>query len=387
MSAARQIVASNQEYVDQVMRENEAMVEMAANIKAQIADTKKNIEKCRDQTMKLLEPKVQKLLADQKVELETQRANFRLKIESEKSRAELARNQHQIDLDKSIESVKEKCNQKITKMKRTIETRHADLKAAIEARLEQIPVKMAEKQQKVSDEEELIRKEWEKIISEKLAAEFHAKKVELQKQMKSIQEQRVLEIIGKLESRAREESKQMAQQIEKERTEHQVYLRKLQRKLDEKKLELEDLQGDHELDAIDEEIAELRENQLNCQCESYRRQIDEVMRQVAAVEDECESVNLIAARNRREHSTELDSYKSRLSELQTVQTSLRYELAALERQKKERQAQLDSELNTLAEKHREQISAIGERVKATLSKKDSVISDLKAKLERFGVLK
>lgn len=246
---------------------------------------------------------------------------------------------------------------------------------------------MAEKQQKITAEEELVRTEWEKIISDKLAAEFRAKKVELQKQMKAKQEQRILEIIGELEAQAREESRDIAHQIEKERTEHQVYLRKLQRKLDEKKLELENLQADHELDGIDEEIAELRETLRNCQCESYHRQIEEVMRKIASVEDECESVNLIAARNRREHSSELDAYKSRLKELQVEQHSLKCELAALERQKKERQAQLEGELNALTGKHREQINAIGERVKATVNKKDSVIADLKAKLERFGTLK
>lgn len=387
MSATTQIVASNQEFVDKVIKENEAMVEMAASLKAQIAETRKMTEKCRTQTMKLLEPKIQKLLEDHKHELETQKANFRLKIESEKSRADLVRSQHQIELDKSIEAAKEKCAQKISKMKHTIETRSAELKAAIDSRLEQIPSKMAEKQQVIAAEEEIIRKEWEKIITDKLASEFHSKKAELQKDMKAKREQRVLEIIGELESQAREESNQMAHQIEKERSEHQIYMRKLQRKLDEKKLELSDLQSDHSLDLIDEEIAELKDNLSNCQCDQYRTQIDNVMRQIAAVEDECESVNLLAARSRREHSSELDAYKSKLADLLSEQTSLKGELAALERQKKDQSAQLQSELDARAVKHREQINAIGERVKSTVTKKDQVIADLRAKLECLGRIK
>jgi hypothetical protein len=68
MSATRKVVESNQAFIAKITRENESMVTVLAALRSRIFETEQAIGRCRAETVTSIEPKIQKLRSDQKIE-------------------------------------------------------------------------------------------------------------------------------------------------------------------------------------------------------------------------------------------------------------------------------------------------------------------------------
>ena len=386
MSATRRLVETNQEQATQMMNSNEAMISLANSLRAKLAATKAALEKCRQETLQSVEPKIQELLQGQKQEMEKQRQEFMEKIQNEKAKQEQRVNDLQAELATKLNETKEKCAKKVQKMKQTVESRKKELEAAIQARLAQIPTKISEKQKQEQKEEDIVRQEWEKIISAKLTAEYQEKKDAARKAAKANQNQKALDIIDVLERETRVESSDLARKIEKETKEHEIAIKRLQKRLEERKLELEDLQSDESHLEIEQNISEMKRAIENCQCAQYRRELDAVFEEIAGLEEQFDQVTQAISKERKAQMDETEHLRMKLNDLDEQKSRLQAELARIAKQDEIESSQLETQLSEMETKHKEQLTAIAERVKATVAKKDQVIADLKHRAETFGLI-
>lgn len=386
MSATRRLVETNQEQATQMMNSNEAMISLANSLRAKLAATKAALEKCRQETLRSVEPKIQELLQGQKQEMEKQRQEFMEKIQSEKAKQEQRVNDLQAELAAKLNETKEKCAKKVQKMKQTVESRKKELEAAIQARLAQIPTKISEKQKQEQKEEDIVRQEWEKIISAKLTAEYQEKQDAARKAAKAHQNQKALDIIDVLERETRVESSDLARKIEKETREHEIAMKRLQKRLEERKLELEDLQSDESHLEIEQNISEMKRAIANCQCAHYRRELDAIFEEIAGLEEQFDQVTQAISKQRKIQMDETEQLRVKLNDLEEQKSRLQAELAHIAKQDEIESSQLETKLSEMETKHKEQLTAIAERVKATVAKKDQVIADLKHRAETFGLI-
>jgi chromosome segregation ATPase len=291
----------------------------------------------------------------------------------------------QEELQKRVSGSEEQCRQRIEKMERTVKNRRGELQAAVDAKLQEIAEKIREGQERVRAEETIVRKEWERMICEKVQKELGRKRSESIQTGKVRQENGVLQVVGRLERENREELGSIGQRIEKENREHAVCVARLKRRLDEVAREVCELRGEAQDERLDREIEELRAAVERCRCQENEQELRTVGHQRAIIEDEL--VRIRMERNAVEKPPpELEGVKTRVANAELERERLRSEIVELENEIRSRKSRTNVEVAELEQSHKEQIAAIGERVKQTVAKKDQVIEQLKTKLRECGLL-
>jgi chromosome segregation ATPase len=355
-------------------------------LRAQILETEQAIARCRSETIASIEPRIQKLLAEHRAELQKQQFDHQITIRDERNRLTLEKQSLELQLGQNVSTAKEQCRRKIEKMEQTIMGRKTELQAAIDAKLQDLPARAGEAQQRILAEEEILRREWERIISEKLQKEFAERRAATVKDSKAAQQRRILEAIARLEGETRSESQELSRRIEKEKRQHQLYLGKLKRKLDDLTLELDALRAESHSDQIDRELEQLRGKVANCQCPRYQKELKDVMRQIGEVEDDLATAGRGRSVRLANDSKEFDLLKSKVFEAESKRTALKLQVSSCQAQIKAHEGEVQRRIGEMERAHKEQIAAIGERVKQTVAKKDQVIEQLKEKLAQCGLL-
>jgi predicted nucleic acid-binding Zn-ribbon protein len=195
-----------------------------------------------------------------------------------------------------------------------------------------------------------------------------------------------LENIPQLEVEIRAESPSLEHKIDKENREHAIDVVKLQKKLEEVTLEFEDLRNCAESEDLDHEIDEPKASLANFQCREYQQELKAFAGRRVDLEDALEQI-----RNRQKgvivtQLPELEALKSRIGTTESSRVALKSQITDLEVRNRLRKKESDEAIAAMEQKHKEQIAAIGERVKQTLAKKDRVIEQLKDKLRECGMI-
>jgi hypothetical protein len=289
-----------------------------------------------------------------------------------------------LELSQRLDSVKERCHDKVAKMERTINHRREELRSAIAAKLTLIPTRIEEEREQVNQDEDILRREWERVISNKLEKEFRERSSNFRQTTKAKQESEILDIIGELERETRIAKQELEERIEKEQREHRICASKLQRRFNDFSLELEALKDETDLDEIRKEIDNLKQSLANCECTKLRRDILEANRNMIDLE---ERINLEHQRQtsaERKVSQEFETLQTQLLDGQNTKRILEGQLASLRKELDSKRDSRRAAIVDAEQKHKEQITLIGERVKQTVAKKDQVIEQLKGKIERYG---
>jgi predicted nucleic acid-binding Zn-ribbon protein len=381
MSATVRVVESNQAFLEKITKENELMVETLSDLRSQLHSTEQAIAQCKSETMAAIEPKIQKLLSDQKTELQRQQTVHQQKLTEARANHSARRAVLEKELEMRVLSTRDECRQRIEKTVSAIQERRAELQTELK-----FPDSVGEERQKLIAEEEIVREEWERIITDKFQKEFAEKRLAALKSGKAKQEVRILEIIGGLEVATRAESNALERKLEKEKKEHSIYMVKLRKKLDEVSVELEDLRVQGMSEQLDREIEELKAAVRPCQCQQYQQELRALSRQRVEIEEELEQT-----RNRQKQiqpviSPELEAIKTRMREVESRRVTMKTQIGNLEREIRSRKKETENAIATMEQRHKQQIAAIGERVKQTVTKKDQVIDQLKTKLRECGLI-
>jgi predicted nucleic acid-binding Zn-ribbon protein len=150
--------------------------------------------------------------------------------------------------------------------------------------------------------------------------------------------------------------------------------------LDEVTLELEDLRNRAEWEDLDHEIDEVKASLANCQCRECQQELKALAGRRVDLEDGLEQI-----RNRQKgvivtQLPELEALKSRIGTTESSRVALKSQITDLEVRNRLRKKETDEANAPMEQQHKEMIATIGERVKQTLVKRDSVIEQLKEKL-------
>ncbi|OHS99445.1 hypothetical protein TRFO_08373 [Tritrichomonas foetus] len=347
------------------------------------------MNRCRVETVKSIEPKIKQLLQSQKEEIEKLKKSFQSDIDKENSKHKEEYENIRNSNNQKIKDAEIKMQMKIDKMKKTATQRENELKAAIDEKIQLIPKKIENAKKKVSGEEELFRKEWEKIITEKIQKEFSENSKKTQELLKNQQEMKIIEIVNQIESSTHDTARVLEMKIEKENKQHQITVNKLSQKMRELEDELNELIGQVNSENSDPRnfnIEEMKDQISKCKCSSYKEQLRKLNIDIADTEEEIKEtqrkngIKNIQSKHDYENLTDKIQIEiERNKNLFQQQKALEKELNAIQEETKRK-------INDLEEQHKQQISVVGERVKQTVSKKDQVINQLKEKLTKFGLM-
>lgn len=386
MSVEQTIIESNQIFIDKVIKENESLLNQISSLKQEISQAQLNINKLQAETMKSVEPKINQLIKSQKEELEKQRISIQSQIDQEHLKYKEENEKIKLKCEQDIKDAENKKKLKIEKIKLTAVNRENELKAAIEEKIKLIPSKIEKAKKKIIDEEEIFRKEWEKIIYEKLKKEFQERSQSEQETMKNQQEQRIIDIVNQVELSAHDDAKILQNKIDKESKEHQISFNKLKQKLRDLNDELNSLidSEQNSQNQADTEIKEMKEKISKCQCNQYREIMRKLNIEIADREEAIEEVKKVNNSRKLQKETSTESLKNQLQKEIDRNQELVRQQKIIEKEFVQTQNETQKKLNALQEQHKQQIALIGERVKQTVTKKDQVIQDLKDKLSKFG---
>lgn len=388
MSVEQTIIESNQEFIDKVIKENEGLINQIGTLKQQISQTQLNINKVQVETMKFIEPKINQLIKTQKEELEKQKNYFQTQINQQHAKFQEESERLKSKCEQDIKNAENKKRLKIDKIKLTASNRENELKAAIEEKLKLIPNKIQKAKQKIINEEEIFRQEWEKIIYDKLKKEFQEISQAEQESIKNQQEQRIIDIVNQVESSTHDDAKILQAKIDKESKQHQISFNKLKQKLRDLDDELESLINSEESsqNKYDIEIIEMKDKISNCQCDHYRNKIRNLNIEISNCEEELKDIQKRSNTKKIQYESESGSLKNQMQKEEDKNKELILQKQNLEKELFQVQNESQKKINELQEQHKQQIALIGERVKQTVSKKDKVIHELKEKLSKFGFL-
>jgi hypothetical protein len=280
--------------------------------------------------------------------------------------------------------MKEKCRGKIAKMEDIIQGREWELRSLIQKRLSVSALKIEKEKERCRNEEEIFRKEWEKIIAGKLQAEFSAASSSIRREHRLERKQKILEVIGELEVKTRLERTDLNRRIEKEKKEHEIYLNRLRKRLADAQSDLEEAKSELRDEFIDNEIEELKKSLANCKCAVYREKLTEIQREITEVNSEFEKEGIRTVNLEHEQKLRISELKTSLAEVNEMNKVYYREVGALENELKGKKEEVAKRIRVMEENHKQQIREIGDRVKQTVKKKDEVIDELKGKIEQFG---
>lgn len=379
---AKTIIASNQEYIDQVIKENERLVQMCSEIKPQIEKAKTILSKTKEDVLRSIEPQIQKLLQEQKIELEKQKNELEHQIEREQIQIQSEKEKQKLINLTSLAKQEEECKLKILKMQNSAASREKELKSAIEAKLARIPAKLEDARKSAEAEEEIIRQQWEKMIIEKFKNDYESNLEQDAKSEKDKQEHKIMEVIGQLEVEARESQQKIELKIENENKQHQAFVKRMNLKILDLNEELDNLKSSND---CDQEIEELKKVLANCQCSTYRRSIQSINKQIESIE------NQIYDQKQRQNERKNSLARKNTQLMNQVQLkeeenrNLKIQLEGLNKRIEQSKENLSKAINEMEIQQKQQLAIITNRVKQTIEKKDTAIKQLQSKLESIGI--
>ena len=384
MSIAQTIVASNQTFIDKVLKENEDLITECANLKQEIAKIQMDINKIKAETFKTVEPKIKQLIIKNKEEFEKQEKELKPEMEKHlqqcKMENEKLKNEWKIKID-NAENIRKG---KIEKMKMTASNREHELKDAISQKLSLIPLKVEKAKTKIEKEENGFRYGWEKIIMEKLYKEYQANSKNEYNNLKMNQENYLINIVNQLESKTHDDAKLIEAKIDKETQEHHILINKLNDKLNVIEKELSELKSDEDQYLqLEKNIEELQEKIEKCRCSYYQEEIQRQNRAIIEIEENIEKQQqqYLSTENQNEYN--INDINFQIKNEINKNKELIYDIQKLENELAQSRSETNNKISELEQQHKKQISLISERVKQTVFKKDQIIMQLKDRISKF----
>lgn len=364
---AKQIVERNQAFVEKVIKENETLLLAYDQLKQELAETKFELNNCKKNTLKEIEPRIQKLLDDHKSEMAKQKETLTAKYEADIANLNSEFEKKRLILVQQNADTEERCHQKLLKLKERALGREKEIKDVLSKRVEEVYAKIEEAKQQAKHEEEIARTAWQKIITEKIRAEFQEKAEQDANRIKSRQEKMLMDVVDKLEADAHDEANQLKAQLEKEKQEHKIVETRLRTRIENLETTINSMKESdkNEKHFLEEKILDLNAQISKCKCESYREEIKSLNNQI-------------------------NDYKSQIQQLILKQNSAKNVESQQMMQIKTENNELKSKINDLQnqiqisnDQHKSELVLIAERVKKTVELKDARIQQLIAQLEKI----
>ncbi|EAY16737.1 hypothetical protein TVAG_067420 [Trichomonas vaginalis G3] len=364
---AKQIVERNQAFVEKVIKENETLLLAYDQLKQELAETKFELNNCKKNTLKEIEPRIQKLLDDHKAELAKQKETISAKYEADIAQLNSDFEKKRLILVQQNADTEERCHQKLIKLKERALGREKEIKDVMSKRVEEVYAKIEEAKQQAKREEEIARTAWQKLITDKIRAEFQEKAEQDANRIKSRQEKMLMDVVGKLEADAHDEANQLKAQLEKEKQEHKIVETRLRSRIENLEQTINTMKESDksEKHSLEEKILDLNSQISKCRCNEYRDEIKTLNNQINDYKNQIQQLILKQNSSKNAENQQMQQIKQENSNLN------------------KKIQDLQEQINQINDQHKNELSLIAERVKKTVELKDARIQQLIGQIEKL----
>lgn len=365
----------NQEMLDKILRDNEDLLVMAEGYKQQIENAKCLLQTCKTDTLKLIQPEIQKILEDHKNNLELQDEQYRKKIELAQVKFQKEKEKLQQEFKMKKTEILEKNHETLKKMKMNALEKESNIKISYKEKMASIPQQEQEaydiEVQKLQNE----RLVWQQRRSNEMREEIEKEcKIEA-KRAREKQNKILEEIVGKLQLDAHEENRALEEKLTKIKDKNRAEELNLHKEEESLISELKNLKKG--IVKKEDIVQESQDKIQQCKCKEYQIQIDQLKMRIDTLKQKLSDET-------KTHEQDEENAQKILNENQKVLIQVQQELKSVQEEFIHQKEISDKKIHSIEVKHQEEMQLLGGRIKQAVHKKDEYIQQLILKIESLG---
>lgn len=373
---AKAIVEKNQAFLDKVIRENKKLILTCAQLKQELSELNSTYSNCKKETLHSLEPKIQKLLEQHKINMEKQKKELQEKISINPYNDENEKIKKQTE--EKIKVLQESCKLTLEEIKKKAIENESKLKNDFNQKISKIPQQIQNESQKLKEKLQNERSSWQESRIEQIRSKLKKRNDEILKITKEKQESIYNDMMSKLKQDAQNENQDLIEQYDKNFKEHRKIEKDLTLEIEDKNRKITEIYQTRK--EREEEITLLRNKVKKCQCEKLKMQIE-------SLENKLSSLNEKLEEEKKKQFIDDNKAEEEVNYLKMKIESMKSENQAIELKIIDTKSKIQSEkqkIDDLSLKHKNELSLVAERVKQTVAKKDEIIQNLMKSLNEIG---
>lgn len=373
---AKAIVEKNQAFLDKVIRENKKLILTCAQLKQELSELNSTYSNCKKETLHSLEPKIQKLLEQHKINMEKQKKELQEKILNNPYNDENEKIKKQTE--EKIKVLQESCKLTLEEIKKKAIENESKLKNDFNQKISKIPQQIQNESQKLKEKLQNERSSWQESRIEQIRSKLKKRNDEILKITKEKQESIYNDMMSKLKQDAQNENQDLIEQYDKNFKEHRKIEKDLTLEIEDKNRKITEIYQTRK--EREEEITLLRNKVKKCQCEKLKMQIE-------SLENKLSSLNERLEEEKKKQLIDDNKAEEEVNYLKMKIESMKSENQAIELKIIDTKSKIQSEkqkIDDLSLKHKNELSLVAERVKQTVAKKDEIIQNLMKSLNEIG---
>ena len=151
MTTLKAAVARNQDLLDKVTKENEALVVVCRNLKDELAAAQEALARCKAETLKSMEPQIQKILDDHKHAMQCQAAEHERQLAAVTAPVDADLALRSAQADEAIKKLEAECKAKLHQMKDAALAEERKMKDELAAKMANVPREIEGSKQAVKE--------------------------------------------------------------------------------------------------------------------------------------------------------------------------------------------------------------------------------------------
>jgi hypothetical protein len=382
MATAKDALARNQAFLDKVVKENERLVLLCATMKQKWADAQASLSRCKAETLRELEPKLQKILDDHQLNMRNQALQFEQELRTATSPFQSEFEVMKLENDKTILQIETDCRNQLQKLKAGALAEEHRLKADLAHKLSSLP---GESEQAIAIRKIQLEKErtaWQETRAAELRQEFEAKHESELRRLREKRDKLLKEVKEKLTTEAQAENRALLDEVTTNKQSHSAIEQDLIAAVRSCECEIQTIRTSASEKRAEQE--RLAKQLRNCECRKLRLRLDERQHTLMGLRGQLDLEKAARVESDVEFATKLAGFRANVEGIEAESAGLRLEIERAKRELEDKQADLRIQVEQLEERHRGQMELIGSRVRATVEKKDAVIQQFMDRLESIG---
>lgn len=374
------IVEKNQAFLDKVIRENKKLILTCAQLKQELSELNTTYSNCQKETLQSLEPKIQKLLEQHKINMEKQKKELQEQLsinpyleQNEKIKKEA---------EERIKIIQESCKLTLDEIKKKAIENESKLKNDFNQKVSKIPQQIQNESQKLKEKLQNERSSWQESRTEQIRSKLRKRNEEIIKISKEKQESIYNDMMSKLKKDAQDENQELIVQYEQNFKDHRKIEKDLTSEIEEKNRKITEIYQTRK--EREEEISRLRSKVSQCQCEKLKLQIESFESKLSSLNIKLEDEKKKQFLDDDNTDQEINQLKTKIESIQSDNRSIELKIADLKATIQSEKISSQQKIDNLSQKQKSELSLVAERVKQTVAKKDEIIQNLMKSLNEIG---
>lgn len=377
---AKAIVEKNQAFLDKVIRENKKLILTCAELKQELSELKFTFSKCKKDTLQSLEPKIQKLLEQHKINMENQKKELQEKISTNPYVEENEKIQK--ETEEKLKIIHESCKLTLEEIKKKAIENETKLKNDFNQKISKVPQQIQIESQKLKEKLQIERSSWQESRIEQIRSKLSKKNDEIIKISQEKQESIYNDMMSKLKRDAQNENQELIIKFEKNFKDHRKIEKDLSSEIEEKNRKINEIYQNRK--KKEELLSELKNKAKQCQCEKLKAQIESFESKLSNLNKKLEDEKQKQISDDNKIEQEISALTSKLDSVQSDNRMLDMKISDIKSKIQSEKISSQQKIEELSSKQKNELAIVAERVKQTISKKDEIIQNLMIRLSEIG---